>query len=219
MVLAYPYLLDAVIPLVGERGAASALLLLSASLLWIPRGRPTAVPPPAAALRVSVPLLLLAAVATGRPIYLQLVPSLVYWMLADTFRGSLRAEDSLIERGARFLVPEAPSFIRGYCRKVTRLWVWFFAASGACIALFAFAGNHVGWEWFTGRLVCAAMVAITVVEFFVRKTWFRYYYHDGPFDRCWAKLFPAENTERGRRSLAYIAHVRAAASGSISHDT
>ena len=39
------------------------------------------------------------------------------------FRRSLAREDSIIERGARWLVPEAPDFIRPYCRGVTWLWV------------------------------------------------------------------------------------------------
>ena len=55
--------------------------------------------------------------------------------------------------------------------------------------------------------------SISALEFFVRKTWFRYYFHGGAFDRFWAKLFPAENTEQGRRSAAYIQRYREKAAG------
>ena len=41
-------------------------------------------------------------------------------------------------------------------------------------------------------------------EFLVRKTWFRYYFHGGPFERFWSRLFPAEATPRGRESLEFI---------------
>jgi hypothetical protein len=53
------------------------------------------------------------------------------------------------------------------------------------------------------------MGGFAAAEFLVRKTWFRYYFHGGPFERFWAWLFPAERTARGRRSLAYIEAYRA----------
>jgi hypothetical protein len=55
------------------------------------------------------------------------------------------------------------------------------------------------------------MLAITIAEFFVRKTWFRYYFHGGPFDRLWSRLFPAGDTPAGRRSMEYIERFRAEA--------
>jgi hypothetical protein len=72
----------------------------------------------------------------------------------------------------------------------------------------AVAGTPEAWRAFTGWGIYAVMTAITCVEFFVRKTWFRYYFHGGPFDRFWSKLFPAENTERGRRSAESIRRFR-----------
>jgi len=48
------------------------------------------------------------------------------------------------------------------------------------------------------------MLVASGVEFLVRKTWFRYYFHGGWFDRVWAKLFPAEATPEGRRSMQHI---------------
>ena len=119
-----------------------------------------------------------------------------------TLDDLLRCSEEL--RGARWLVPEAPDFVRSYCRKVTALWVGFFAGSAVLIAVLAVSGAQAWWELYTGQLVYALMMAISAVEFFVRKTWFRYYFHMGPFDRLWSTLFPAENTPQGRRSEAYI---------------
>jgi hypothetical protein len=42
----------------------------------------------------------------------------------------------------------------------------------------------------------------------VRKTYFRYYYHGGLFDRVWSRWFPAENTAQGRASLESIRSFR-----------
>jgi hypothetical protein len=72
------------------------------------------------------------------------------------------------------------------------------------VAALAFAASPGRWRAFTARDVWLAMAAVSVVEFFVRKTWFRYYYWNGPFERVWSRLFPAERTAAGRRSLAYI---------------
>jgi hypothetical protein len=53
------------------------------------------------------------------------------------------------------------------------------------------------------------MGALTVLEFLFRKTWFRHYFHGGPFERLWSRLFPAEHTARGRRSQRTIEEYRA----------
>ena len=58
------------------------------------------------------------------------------------------------------------------------------------------------------RTVWHVMGAVTGVEFLFRKTWFRYYARSGPVERLWSILFPAERTERGRRSMEYIRRMR-----------
>jgi len=142
-----------------------------------------------------------------------LVPAFVYLGVAETFRASLAREDSLIERCARLLVPETPDFVRSYCRKLTAFWVGFFALCGAGIAVLALAGSAQAWQALTGWGIYVAVLVVSALEFFVRKTWFRYYFHGGAFDRFWARLFPAENTEQGRRSAAYIQRYREQVAG------
>jgi len=157
-----------------------------------------------AAPSVGIPVLLAAAVFSGDALYLQLVPSVVYLTLASWFYASFRSGDSIIERVARYMVPEAPDFIRSYCRKVTGLWAIFFAASSFVIACLAISGTPSKWAFFSGKLIYALMIAASLVEFLVRKTWFRYYFHGGWFDRVWQRLFPPENTPEGRRSMQHI---------------
>lgn len=207
-VVVYPYALQGVILRFGVDRVALALLSLAAISFALPGRRLGSALRSGAAPSLGIPLLLAAAAATEQPVYLQLIPCIVYLTLADFFRVSLRADDSIIERAARYLVPEAPEFIRPYCRKVTRLWIAFFLGSGLAIAALAISGEFTRWELFTGRLVYALMLAVSIIEFFVRKTWFRYYFYRGPIDRLWERWFPPENTAAGRRSMQYIARVR-----------
>jgi uncharacterized membrane protein len=217
-VIAYPYLLVRATSRFGVSGLAAALLIVVAisvalrGISWIGalRGGAAAsarvpIPPAAAAASAGIPLLLAAAATTGDARYLQLVPSAVYFGMAGWFFASLRTPVSVIERAARFLVPEAPEFIRPYCRKLTGVWAFFFAASALAIAGLALAGAGSAWAFFTGKLIYALMLAGSLAEFLFRKTWFRYYFHRGWFDRLWARIFPAENTAEGRRSMAHIA--------------
>jgi uncharacterized membrane protein len=212
LLVAYPYFLDGALARFGVRSVCSALLVLGiVSIALGARAR-------AALGVVAWPSLGIAVVlgvgaASGKRDALLLVPAFVYLGLAQTFRASLSREDSIIERCARYLVPETPDFVRPYCRALTWLWVGFFVACAAVIAGLALAGPAGAWQTVTGWGIYALMLAISALEFFVRKTWFRNYFYNGPFDRFWAKLFPAENTEQGRRSAAYIQRCREEAAG------
>ena len=215
VIFGYPYAIGAALGSVGVRGAALALLALAAASLFRPAfarvplaaraaGRPFRAFLWGAAPALALPVLLLLAAVTGNEVHLLLVPAAVYLTLAGVFLASLRAPDSIIERAARFLVPQAPGFIRSYCRKLTALWATLFAACSAAIAALAIAGDAERWRALTGWGVYALMFGLMAGEFLVRKTWFRYYFHDGPFERFWSRLFPAEATPRGRESLEFI---------------
>jgi len=200
LVVVYPWALDAILERFGTRPAAAALVV--AVLATLPLRSRAAVAGPLGALGLAG--LLLGAAVTGDREFLRLVPAWIYVGLAWAAASSLRGGSSLIERGARFLVPEAPEFIGDYCRVVTALWAAFFLACAAVIGTLALAGSAEAWRAFTGRTLWLVMAFLSVVEFFARKTWFRYYYRGGLFDRFWSRLFPAEETERGRRSMEAI---------------
>jgi uncharacterized membrane protein len=208
VLLAYPYVLKGALVNLGVRGVALGLLALAALSILLPtpggrRGFAAALP------ALGIPSLLLLSALTGDRLYLMLVPAAIFLVLAAVFRASLRAPDSIIERAARFLIPEAPTFIRSYCRTLTNLWAGLFVSTAAVIAWLAVTAPLAHWEAFTGWIVYVLMVAFTCVEFLVRKTWFRYYFYGGPFDRFWSRIFPAENTARGRQSQEYIRAQRA----------
>jgi uncharacterized membrane protein len=198
--IVYPWAIDFVLERVGVRATAFALAVFAA-LPLIARG------PAAGRGRVAavgfVAILATAALLDDRRA-LQLLPAWVYLGLAVFCLENAREDESILERSVRRVIPEAPLFIRGYCRVLTGLWGGFFGLSALAIAALACFGTPERWRAFTSREVWLAMAAVMVAEFFVRKTWFRYYFHNGPFERFWSRLFPAEATERGRRSLAYI---------------
>ncbi len=125
-----------------------------------------------------------------------------------TFTVSLVRRPSIIERAAFWMQPKAPDFIRPYCWNTTAIWALLFVAFGF----------GIGWTtWFdspnTGRRVVGwvpvTVGAFSLVEFLVRKWWFRHY-EDKWIDRVLAKIFPWQSTELGRRSHTHIQSVIAA---------
>ena len=114
----------------------------------------------------------------------------------------------MIERAARTLEPDAPPFIRSYCRKLTAVWALLFFVNAAVISSLTFSTPWNTWLAWTTWGSWISMGLFSGVEFLFRKSWFRYYFYLGPFDRRWARMFPAEATARGRQSTAYIAKMR-----------
>jgi len=196
----YPWAIDLVLERFGTRATAGTLLAV-AVLTLIPRGQGGGRGRIAA---VGFVAILAAATLLDDRRFLRLLPAWVYLGMTVFCVDNARSEESIIEQGVRWIIPEAPLFIRSYCRVLTGLWGGFFLLAAAIIAVLAFAATPERWRAFTSRDVWLAMGAVMAVEFFVRKTWFRYYFRNGPFERFWARLFPAEATARGRRSLEYI---------------
>jgi uncharacterized membrane protein len=151
---------------------------------------------------------LLVSLAMGDARFMRLVPAWVYLGLALFCFGDARNEEPFMERGIRLAIPGVPPFIRDYCRGLTVAWGVFFLVCAAGIATLALTASAERWRIFSTRDLFIGMALVSLVEFFVRKTWFRYYYWNGPFERFWSRLFPAEQTEAGRRSLAYIEDYR-----------
>lgn len=147
------------------------------------------------------------AALSGSSRVFALVPAIVHAVVASVMLASLRDEMTLIEKGARLSHPLAPAFIGPYCRKLTVVWSALFACSAFVTATLALAGWNQAHRAWTGWLFWTLIAAFCVVEFFWRKAWFRYY-GQGPFDRLLAMLFPPANTERGRRSQAYLIGMR-----------
>jgi uncharacterized membrane protein len=206
LAIGYPLLAAEAIAVFGPRAVGAALLAFSAaSFAAVAQRR---VPGLGLPLR-GLPLALAAlAVATGDARFLALVPAAIQGILCALFLGSLAGGGSILEQAAHALEPFAPDFIRPYCRKATLVFAALFALQTAALAALALGGTGPDW-WRTASLVVIApTVAATAVEFCVRKAWFRNY-GGAPWDRVLRVLLPPENTEQGRRSLAWIREKRA----------
>ena len=208
LIFAYPFFFAALVERVGVRLASLALLgygvFFALARHWM------GIPVRLFSLPHAGALVIVAATAyTADVRYLLLVPALIYLMLCKLFWDSLSAPLTIIEQVARFIVPFAPDFIRSYCRKSTLAWSAFFAANAAIIAWLALSGRTEAWRSYTGWQMFAIIGAICLIDFLIRKWWFRYYFHNHLFDRIWSRYFPAEETAVGRQSMEYIRQKRA----------
>jgi uncharacterized membrane protein len=202
-ILAYPFIVYLAYRRFETRAAGGVLLgLVCLSLALQIRG-------PAADLwrlvREHLALLVLIGIAilTGERFVLQLLPMAVSLFLLATFGWSLRAGPPLVERFARLVDPDLPDFCVPYCRKVTIFWCVFLAANALCAGLLAWLGSFETWALYTGLVAYLLLGAAFAGEWVLRKLWFRYY-GQGFGDRVMARLFPAERTANGRRSLEAV---------------
>lgn len=147
------------------------------------------------------------ALVTGSSELLLLLPAAVYLAIARILERSARSPESLIERVAFWMQPYSPDFIRPYCRKVTRFWAAVFLANALGIAALGLFAPVTWWEAYTSWMVWLVFAAISVVEFAVRKAYFRNY-DDGPIDLLFEKFFPSDRTEMGRRAMEWKAQMR-----------
>lgn len=205
LVVVYPLLASQLGDRVGTRGLASALVILNLLALLLPRLEGLA---PSRGARAVLLMPLVAAAITEDARFLRAAPALIHLWVAWLFAGSLRTESSLIEWGARVMEPQAPPFIRPYCRKVTALWAGVEAVHAVAILYLALFAPVAAWSRFAGVGVWVTMGALGIGEYFVRKAWFRYYLAESPIDRAWARILPPENTAVGRRSVAYSRKLR-----------
>jgi uncharacterized membrane protein len=149
-----------------------------------------------------------AAAITNQRRWLLFLPALAYFYVAWTFWMSLGDRVSIFERAARVIQPYAPSFIGSYCRKATILWMVVLFVNAVVVASLAWGGTPEAWARYTGRDAFLLMGGVGVGEWMFRKWWFRHY-GDHLLDRLLRRVMPPENTERGRRSSAFIRDMRA----------
>ena len=202
----YPPAAERALATWGVRGVALVLLGLELVSLvaWL-RFAPQRVPISQRAALLALPAL---AAATNDALYLRLVPAAIQAGIAALFVVSLRGGGSLFYDAARSLHPYAPDFIAPYCRKSTIVFAGVFALQGAAALYLAFHPPASGWGTATGVWIWTPVLAASLVDWAVRKWWFRYF-GPGPLDQLLKHVLPPENTAAGRRSLDYIRRMRA----------
>ena len=154
--------------------------------------------------REHLPLVALigAAVALDNATLLLFLPMVVSAFLLSTFALSLRNGPPMIERFARAIEGDLPPFTLAYCRRVTVMWCVFMSINTVLIGVLTLAAPIEIWALYTGGIFYALLGLLIGAEVCYRKWLFRFY-GDGVIDRIFRVVFPAEATERGRRSLEY----------------
>jgi len=136
---------------------------------------------------------------------LKLLPALTHLWLLGTFGATLRHGPPFAEQFARRAHGgDLPAFLRPYTRNVTILWCVFFASNAVVYTWLAVAAPLDTWAFYTGFGCYVLSFALIAGEYVFHKVHFRYY-EDVWTDRFWRRLFPPEDSERGRRSLAWQA--------------
>ena len=158
--------------------------------------------------RAAILLLPALAAATGDLLFLRLIPVAIQALIASLFVVSLRGGGSLFYDAARSLHPYAPDFIAPYCRKSTAVFAGLFAVQGIYAGYLALHPPASGWGTATGVWIWTPVIVASLIDWCVRKWWFRYF-GPGPLDQLLKHVLPPENTEVGRRSLEYIRRMRA----------
>jgi uncharacterized membrane protein len=152
---------------------------------------------------IGLPILIGLAIATDNRTILLFLPVVVNLYMLWTFGSSLREGPPMAERFARIVEDDLPEFTLAYCRKLTIAWCVFFALNATSTGVLAVVAPVGWWALYTGFMSYGLIGLLFAGEFILRKVWFRNY-TDGAVDRGFAALFPAERTENGRRSLAYV---------------
>jgi uncharacterized membrane protein len=153
---------------------------------------------------VGIGVMIGVAIVLDERAVLLFLPALVGVYLLLTFAWTLRRGPPMIERFARIIEDDLPDFTLPYCRRITELWCVFFAFHAMAVCTLALTAPLSWWAAYSGAVFYVLLGIFLGGEFLFRKLWFRFY-GDGPADVILARLFPADRTVRGRRSLAYDA--------------
>ena len=120
-----------------------------------------------------VPAVALALVtaATGDARALLAAPVLISLVLFATFALSLRpGRMPMVERFARLQEGDRlPAHAVPYTRRVTQVWLVFFAVNAVAAAWLAMFASYAWWALYTGGIAYAVIGTIFAIEFVVRR--------------------------------------------------
>jgi uncharacterized membrane protein len=162
--IAYPFAVYYGLDNVGPRWLALPLAALwLARALTAPRTRPGALVLPAAALCFCV-----AMAWADSPALLRWYPVLVSLMCLALFGLSLRYGPPVIERLARLSDPALSIEGQRYTRRVTQVWVLFFAANATVAAALALWAPWRWWMIYNGAVSYGLIGLLLAGEWLIR---------------------------------------------------
>ncbi|HET6581870.1 MAG TPA: hypothetical protein VFG69_00460 [Nannocystaceae bacterium] len=109
--------------------------------------------------------------ATGDPRALLVAPVLISLALFVTFALSLRpGRMPMVERFARLQEGDRlPARAVPYCRRVTQVWLGFFAVNAVIAGALALFASQAWWALYTGGIAYALIGTIFAIELVVRR--------------------------------------------------
>lgn len=104
-----------------------------------------------------------------RELSVRLYPAIMNAALLAAFAETLVRGPSMIERFARISEPDLSDAGVRYTRKVTWVWVGFFAINGAIAVATAFYADWPTWTLYNGVIAYVAIAALLGGEYLVRQ--------------------------------------------------
>ncbi len=163
----YPLVAIAVVRTAGPMAAVGVVLLLLTARVLLPvaRGVPVA---------MSLALLpVLAAVAVvaifDAQLSVRLYPVFMNTAMLAVFASTLWKPPSMAERFARIFEPDLPESGVRYTRKVTQVWIAFFAANGGIALWSVLQPGWSAWLLYNGFISYIAAGLLFAIEFVVRQ--------------------------------------------------
>ncbi|WP_163834973.1 COG4648 family protein [Spartinivicinus ruber] len=114
-------------------------------------------------------LLALGTMVLNHEMPLKLYPVVMNIIMLATFGVTLKSPPSMIERLARLQEPDLPDEAIIYTRKVTIVWVLFFAINGAIAAFTAVYCAFETWALYNGCIAYVLMGLLFAVEWCIRQ--------------------------------------------------
>jgi len=120
-----------------------------------------------------LPVLVVVAVAVvgllDAKLGVRIYPVAMNVALLGAFAYSLWHPPSMIERFARLIDPDLDARGVRYTRKVTMVWVGFFAVNGSLALWFAVAGSWLEWTIYNGAVAYGLAGLVFAVEYVIRQ--------------------------------------------------
>ena len=179
--LVYPILVHGVFVAGHPQFAAMLMVLALAGLCaWLPHGRWRWIA------IASVAVLMSAIFVSQAALPLVFLPPVaINACLAIIFaRTLLPGHEPIIARFARIERGRLEADLTSYARRLTWLWVVFFAVMAGISGALAAFGSRAAWAWFTGIGNYLCVGALLVGEYTYRRRRFSHYGHLSPL-RLW----------------------------------
>jgi uncharacterized membrane protein/3-hydroxymyristoyl/3-hydroxydecanoyl-(acyl carrier protein) dehydratase len=153
----------------GTNHVSTPVFGLILGALWLVRA-PALLRQPGGRWMLGITLVYCAVLAFGGEEHLlRWYPSLICGLLLAAFGLSLTFGPPIIERIARVSEPDLPPVAVRYTRRVTWVWVAFFAVNGTVSGLLAEWGPLSWWTFYNGILAYSVMGALFVGEWIFRQ--------------------------------------------------